>query len=399
MTAIHNYNNPTTMEFKRFRAALCYNVNIITVELRREIYGMKEIAITTWFKQQNIDPDHFVLVDVRAPLEYKDGHIPGAINIPLFSNEERAIIGTLYKQKGTEQAKWKAMEIVSPKIPQLLQSIKDYAADGKKPLIYCWRGGSRSGAMGTFAELAGLSVCRLTGGYKAYRTWCTEQLQEDLFRGKKPVMLHGMTGVGKTLILDQLASQEHPTLDLEKMANHRGSIFGHFGLGAPHNQKMFESLLLDRLHQLGQADYLILEAESRRVGHATLPEFMMDWRKVGIHFNLKASLSFRINVIMQEYVTPAVNMEEFTQEAINSFTQIKKRLSPNDREIAEQMLRDNDFASFIELILVKYYDPFYQFHLDDYKGELIEISYESIEEAVDKINEYLKSLNTSIPIG
>lgn len=387
------------MEFKRFRAALCYNVNTNTVESRREIYGMKEIAITTWFKQQNIDPDHFVLVDVRAPLEYKDGHIPGAINIPLFSNEERAIIGTLYKQKGTEQAKWKAMEIVSPKIPQLLQSIKDYAADGKKPLIYCWRGGSRSGAMGTFAELAGLSVCRLTGGYKAYRTWCTEQLQEDLFRGKKPVILHGMTGVGKTLILDQLASQEHPTLDLEKMANHRGSIFGHFGLGAPHNQKTFESLLLDRLHQLGQADYLILEAESRRVGHATLPEFMMDWRKVGIHFNLKASLSFRINVIMQEYVTPAVNMEEFTQEAINSFTQIKKRLSPNDREIAEQMLRDNDFASFIELILVKYYDPFYQFHLDDYKGELIEISYESIEEAVDKINEYLKSLNTSIPIG
>lgn len=380
------------MEYKSLLAALWYNVSITIEILRREIYGMKDIGITDWFKQQNIDHGHFFLIDVRAPLEYKEGHIPGAINIPLFSNEERAIIGTLYKQEGTDHAKWKAMELVSPKIPQLLQSIKDYAVGGKKPLIYCWRGGSRSGSVCTFAELAGLSVSRLTGGYKAYRTWCTEQLQEELFLGKKPVMLHGMTGVGKTLILDQLAIQDHPTLDLEKMANHRGSIFGHFGLGAPHNQKMFESLLLDRLHQLGQADYLILEAESRRVGHATLPEFIMDWRKEGIHFNLKASLSFRINVIMQEYVTPAENMKEFTQEAIESFTQIKKRLAPNDREVAEQMLKDNNFASFIELILVKYYDPFYQFHLDDYKGELIDINYETVEEAVDKINKELARL-------
>jgi tRNA 2-selenouridine synthase len=353
---------------------------------------MKEIHIKDWSKQLNIDRDHFVLIDVRAPLEFKDGHIPGAINVPLFTNDERAIIGTLYKQKGTDHAKWKAMEIVSPKIPDLLQSIKEYAADGKEALIYCWRGGSRSGSVCTFAELAGLPVCRLTGGYKAYRTWCAEQLQEELFRGKKSVMLHGMTGVGKTLILDQLTSKGYPTLDLERLANHRGSIFGHFGLGAPHNQKTFDGLLIDRLLELGQADHLILEAESRRIGHATLPDSMMEWRKEGIHFLLKAPLSFRIKVIMQEYVEPAKNIEQFTTEAIDSFTQIKKRLKPNDRDIAEQMLKDNDFASFIELILVKYYDPFYQFHLNDYKGELIEIHFESIEEAVDKISKELARL-------
>lgn len=360
---------------------------------------MKEIHINEWFTQRKIDHDHFVLIDVRAPLEFEDGHIPGAVNIPLFTNDERAIIGTLYKQQGTVNAKWKAMEIVSPKIPHLLQTIKGYVTEGKEPLVYCWRGGSRSGSVCTFAELAGLPVYRLIGGYKAYRMWCTEQLQEELFQDKKSVMLHGMTGVGKTLILDRLTSKGHPTLDLEKMANHRGSIFGHFGLGAPHNQKTFESLLIDRLLELGQADYLILEAESRRIGHATIPDFMMEWRKEGIHFLLKAPLSFRIKVIMQEYVEPAENIGQFTNEAIDSFTQIKKRLRPNDRDMAEQMLKDNDFASFIELILVKYYDPFYQFHLDDYKGELIEIAFESVEEAVDKISEYLKSLNTSIPIG
>lgn len=349
---------------------------------------MKEIHISDWSKQRKINHDHFCLIDVRSPLEFKDGHIPGAINIPLFSDEERATIGTIYKQEGQNQARWKAMEIVSPKIPQLLSEMKEHTTSEIQPLIYCWRGGARSKSLCTFADLAGLPNLRLTGGYKAYRTWCAEQLQKELLQGKKPILLHGMTGVGKTLILQRLASR-HPTLDLEQLANHRGSIFGSFGLGEPHNQRTFEALFIDRLHTLEDAQYLILEAESRRIGKVTLPEFIMEWRKEGIHFTLQPSLYFRINIIMQEYVESSEDKDEFAQKALEAFTHIQKRLLPVDRAAAEQMLMDKDFSSFIQLMLVKYYDPLYQSHEKNYTGEHIEITYETIAEAVDKINEYL----------
>ena len=234
---------------------------------------LREITIEEILK----NPD-FQLIDVRSPSEFQDSHIPSSVNIPLFSDQERAEIGTVYKQEGEEQAKWLAMEIVSPKIPHLMSQIKNIVHLGKEPAIYCWRGGMRSKAVTTFATILGLPVVRLIGGYKVYRQHVMENLGPHLLPNKV-IVVHGMTGVGKSYVLQALSEQGLPVLDLEGCANHRGSVFGDFGLQQPHGQKMFESLLFKRLNELKDSHYLIIEAESKRIGRAILPDFLVEAKK------------------------------------------------------------------------------------------------------------------------
>lgn len=353
---------------------------------------MKEISTPEWHQVKMENSVVLIPIDVRSPIEFIEGHIPKAINIPLFTDEERSLIGTIYKKQGQQAAKWKAMEIVSPKIPTLLEETNKRTQQGEKPLFYCWRGGTRSASFATFAKLAGLDVYRLQGGYRSYRSWCVEQLSSDLVQDKLSVILHGMTGVGKTEILHQLSSH-HPTLDLEQLANHRGSVFGQIGIAQAHNQKTFDSLLLDRLLELKSSDYLISEAESRRIGKVSLPDFFLDWRKDGVHFILQPSLTFRIEMIMREYVLPFEHSEEdqesLASKAKHAFELIQKRLSPEKRQHAQAMLQKREYAAFIELLLVNYYDSRYQFHNSDYTGKHIEITYETVEEAASQINEHL----------
>src|SRR3954463_12068251 len=137
-----------------------------------------------------------IIIDIRAPIEFKDGAIPGAINIPLFTDEEREVVGTIYKQEGQAAAKWRAMEFVSPKIPSLLQQIKEAKSHGEGLVVHCWRGGMRSKAVITFLEFAGIYAMRLEGGYKAYRQYILKQIP-TMFP-EKAIVLHGLTGVGKT---------------------------------------------------------------------------------------------------------------------------------------------------------------------------------------------------------
>jgi tRNA 2-selenouridine synthase len=362
---------------------------------------MKEISPSEWYRLQTEDSVTLLPIDVRSPIEFIEGHIPSALNVPLFTDEERSMIGTIYKQKGQQAAKWKAMEIVSPKIPSLLEETYNQTSQKVKPLFYCWRGGSRSASFATFAELAGLDVYRLQGGYRSFRSWCLEQLNIDLVKDKLPVLLHGMTGVGKTEILHQL-SEQHPTLDLEHLANHRGSVFGEIGIAKPHNQKTFDSLLLQRLLELNNADYIILEAESRRIGKVTLPDFL-EWRMQGVHFIMQPSLQFRIDMIMQEYVLPFQHSKESREtlatKAQEAFIKIQKRLSPEDRDQAGSALKNEEYAQFIELILVKYYDPRYKFHNSDYSGKFFTITYGSIDEASTLINGHLERLQLKLPVS
>jgi tRNA 2-selenouridine synthase len=350
---------------------------------------VKEISISEWRDLIQTKDQRYTLIDVRAPIEYMDAHIPGAINIPLFSDDERAVIGTIFKQEGNKKAKWKAMEVVSPKIPSLLQKLNELTVQGTSPLIYCWRGGSRSGSFCTFAELVGLEPFRLTGGYRAYREWCVDHLSPDLVKGKVPVILHGMTGVGKTLILKELAGL-HPTLDLEQMANHRGSIFGQFGIQESHNQKTFDSLLLEGLLSLQDASYIIMEAESRRIGKVSIPDFFMEWRKNGIHILLETSMEYRIQVIMKEYVEPFLHEEWFQPKVWESYHQIKKRMSIDVQAEIEASIESHNYSLFIQLMLEKYYDSKYQFHESDYVGKKIDIEFTTHNEAVQKIHDELK---------
>nr|WP_263326120.1 tRNA 2-selenouridine(34) synthase MnmH [Neobacillus sp. Marseille-Q6967] len=324
-----------------------------------------------------------VIIDIRAPIEFKDGSIPGAINIPLFSNEEREEIGTVYKQQGQAAAKWLAMEKVSPKIPEMLNQIKQ-AANGEELIVHCWRGGMRSKAVVTFLEFAGIHGRRLVGGYRAYRQNILRHIPS--MYPEKAVVLHGLTGVGKTEILKRLKLEGFPILDLEDMAGHRGSMFGTIGLEDGHNQKTFDSLLYKGLKELQGWNYFIMEAESKRIGKAVQPEELVEKKRTGIHIHLHTSLENRVQHLVNEYVNPYKHQPWFFEKISNGVEKILRRIK--DHELKQQIisnLENGNYPKLIEILLEHYYDPRYDHKRQEYEGEFIDIYTDTIEDAVHKI--------------
>lgn len=334
-----------------------------TMEVNRE---MKDISV-----QELISSKEFIPVDVRAPIEHRDSAIPGSVNIPLFTDEERQEIGTLYKQSGEQAAKWRAMEIVSPKLPHLLSEIKDLKKSGAEPVIHCWRGGMRSRSVASFLEYAGIPALRLEGGYRAYREYILEKIPQLL--PEKAIVLHGMTGTGKTDILQALQEKGFPVVNLEKMANHRGSIFGMIGMGEAHNQKTFDALLFERLNEIKGSNYFIIEAESKRIGRAAQPEEMIEKKQNGIHYLVKSSIPKRVERIFNEYVQPFIGEAWFEEEVREKVTKLIKRINHNVSPSLSFALEEKNYKELIEILLVHYYDPRYNHALLEYEGPFKEI--------------------------
>lgn len=306
-----------------------------------------------------------VLIDVRSEGEYAESHIPGAVNVPLFNDEERARVGTVYKQVGQRQAKDLGLRIASAKLPELVKAIGEAAGD-KQPVIYCWRGGMRSKSVATVLGLMGMPVYRLEGGYRGYRESVTARLAH--FRLKsKCVVIHGMTGVGKTELLRRLAEDGEPVVDLEGMAGHKGSAFGSIG-DKPRNQRMFDSLLLERLEALEHSPYIIIEAESKRIGRVNLPEFLLEAKEKGLHILLEAPLDVRVERTLAQYV---VDDPEFKEKVCGALHSIEKKLSPEDRRFGWEAIAGNRFADLAKMLLVKYYDPRYRYTMEQYAKEFV----------------------------
>lgn len=349
---------------------------------------MKDITVEELYKID--DP---VIIDIRAPIEFKDGAIPGAINIPLFTDQEREEIGTIYKQIGQEAAKWKAMEVVSPKIPDMLRTIKEASADKKEqPIIHCWRGGMRSKAVVTFLDFAGIRAKRLSGGYKAYRQYILQDIPRLL--PERAIVLHGLTGVGKTEILKLLNGMGYPVLDLEGLAAHRGSIFGTVGIGNGHNQKTFDSLLYKRLMEMEGSPYFLMEAESKRIGKATQPDELMTKKINGIHIYLHTSMEARVKHIANEYIYPYEQAQWYFDEIKQNLERILPRIK--DSEIKAQLqdyLNNRQYTKMIKILLEDYYDPKYDHKKQEYIGEFIDIYAESHQEAAEKIAAKLEALS------
>lgn len=342
--------------------------------------------------------DRYTTIDVRSPGEFAENHIPHSINIPLFTNEERAIIGTIYKEQGQRVAKWKAMEVVSPKIPDLLSQIQEIEESGREPMVYCWRGGMRSQSVTLFAELAGLHIRRLAGGYRAYREYILGQIPDLI--PEESVVITGMTGTGKTEILHLLKKEGYPVLDLEKYANHKGSVFGAIGGETPHNQKMFDALLFEDLAAIQNSPYFIMEGESKRIGHAVQPQELAEQKLKGLHITVYSSIEKRVERIYEQYVKPYEASSSFHERVELALNMIIKRVKSQD--IKTELLRcvkEKDYIELIKLLIEDYYDPRYGNKVTDYENPEILVCSDSITEATKKIVDIIEqSRKTKIEV-
>lgn len=316
-----------------------------------------------------------VLIDVRSPSEFRDATIPGSLNIPFFDDEERAEIGTLYKQVSAQAAKEKGLDIVSAKLPAF---VKTFQGIKEQKAVFCWRGGMRSKTTATVLSLMGIRVYRLLGGFRAYRQWVVSTLENFRFN-QKAYVLNGLTGSGKTAILQYLKGQGYPVLDLEGMAGHRGSIFGHVGLPS-YNQKTFDALLLQELRKLGDSPFVLFEAESKRIGKVVLPDFIVHAKESGIHLFIELPMEERVRQILEDY-QPWI----YKQECLLAFTRIQNRIhTPIAKEI-EQHLQADRFAEGVRLLLEHYYDPRYEHTANQYESGRMIIKASNTQEAAQAV--------------
>lgn len=332
--------------------------------------------------------------DMRSPLEYAEGSIPGAVNVPIFDNAERAEIGTIYRQQDIETAKTRGLEIASAKLPSLVQRIKAIAGR-RKIIVYCWRGGMRSRSIATILKLMGVSVYQLAGGYKAYRQYVLRRLQ-DYKIAPCFVVFHGLTGVGKTALLQELEMVGWPVLDLEGLANHRGSAFGHIGKGNGVTAKNFDALLLAVLDKYQEERFVFVEAESKRIGNVYVPDCVMEAMRRGKHILLIASIKTRVERLLHEYMNESTQEEYTNADIFRCLETLQKRLGKTKTEKLRELLQERKYEAFVEMLLVDYYDPLYDYSEKDVHKFDFHVSTENIREAANII---VKFLSGGMPIS
>ncbi len=296
--------------------------------------------------------NEYILVDVRSPGEYNSETIPGAINLPVFNDEERKIVGTAYKQEDSEEAKKLGIEFVAGKLPILYEEITKLTDKYKNIIFICARGGYRSTSIVSLLSSIGMDVIQLEGGYKAYRKYINEALP-NIIKKLELIVLYGNTGTGKTEILKSLRSQGMNILDLEGAANHRGSTLGSVGLGEQSSQKMFESLIYKDLKER-KNNIVFVEGESRRIGKDVVPEYLFNKMKQGIHINIKAELEYRVETIYKDYVHGT------DEELIDSLNHLRKHLGNNKTELYINLIKKDNYEKVIEELMLNYYDPLYE---------------------------------------
>lgn len=240
------------------------------------------------------------IIDVRSPAEFAEDHVPGAVNCPVLSNEERARVGTLYKQDSPFAARKLGAALVARHIAEHIEHrFLDKPRDWK-PLVYCWRGGKRSGAMTHVLRQVGWPACALEGGYKAYRRQVVAELSERPRRFAFRVV-SGATGSGKSRLLEALAAQGAQVLDLEALAAHKGSVLGGLPDEMQPSQKLFESRLLAALRRLAHSRPVFVEAESRRIGGLQLPDALLESMRASPCLRIEADGDARVRFLIGDY--------------------------------------------------------------------------------------------------
>lgn len=307
------------------------------------------------------------IIDTRSEAEYAEDHIPGAINCPVLTNDERARIGTLYKQVSAFDAKKAGAALVSRNIAHHLETLFAQRPRNWRPLVYCWRGGGRSSAMTHVMQAIGWRAARLDGGYKTYRRTVIEDL-EQLPQNYRWCVVCGLTGSGKSRLLRAIAAHNAQVLDLEALAAHRGSVLGNLPDEPQPSQKMFESLIWAALKSFDPARPVFVEAESKKIGNLRVPQALIDTMWQSACVRLSAPVELRVDMLIEEY-------RHFVEDARSLGTQLDCLSAHYGHGQITQWKKSAAAGQWRELVadlLEKHYDPAYTRstlkhypHLDD----------------------------------
>ncbi|MBK9381281.1 MAG: tRNA 2-selenouridine(34) synthase MnmH [Chitinophagaceae bacterium] len=324
---------------------------------------------------------HYPVFDVRSPGEYKHAHIPGACSLPLFTDEERKVVGTTYKQQSREQAIKIGLDYFGPKMRKMIEEVESICSsrnsllttqDSRIILVHCWRGGMRSGAISWLLDLYGFKVYTLIGGYKKFRNYVLDTFRLPFHLN----ILGGYTGSGKTELLKALKERGERVIDLEDIAKHKGSAFGSIGMPQQPGQEMFENILAQSLHEVRgklsetgktPSDFMAhpsgiwLEDESQRIGHVNIPgDFWQNMRQSPLYF-LDIPFEERLKHIVQEYgqLDP--------EKVADAIGRISQKLGNLNAKTAILLLKEGKITESFN-ILLNYYDKFYFKSLHNREG-------------------------------
>lgn len=294
------------------------------------------------------------IIDVRSPAEYAEDHLPGAISAPVLDNAERALIGTLYAQASPFEAKKRGAALIARNIAAHLEtSFKDKPRTWR-PLVYCWRGGQRSGAMAHILAQVGWQVARLEGGYKAYRRHVIAELQRlpALFSFR---VVCGPTGSGKSRLLQALRAQGAQVLDLEQLARHRGSLLGNLPGEPQPAQKMFDSLVWDALRRFDGDQPVFVEAESKKIGQVSIPDALIDAMRGSSCILIDASVEMRVRLLMEDYA-------HFLRDPALLSQRLAPLVALHGHKVIEHwelLAQQGAWEALVSELLTRHYDPAY----------------------------------------
>lgn len=296
------------------------------------------------------------VLDVRSPGEFDHAHIPGAFSLPLFTNEERKVVGTAYKQESREKAIKIGLKYFGKKMVPMVEEVEkivdnwQLTVDSKTVIVHCWRGGMRSAGVAWLLDLYGFKVYTLAGGYKVYRNWVLDQFTKEY----DIKIIGGYTGSAKTYVLKELQELGESVIDIEGLAHHKGSAFGNIGMPKQPSQEMFENMFAQQLSTMNHPPSTIwMEDESQRIGDVNIPSVFFKYMRTKPVLFMDIPFEERLNHIVEEYG----KLEK--EKLVNAIIRIQKRLGGLETKNAINLLIEGNIKDSFS-ILLKYYDKWYE---------------------------------------
>ncbi len=333
--------------------------------------------------EDTISLENKLYIDVRTSEEFFEDHVPEAINIPLLDEEERKQIGIIYKTQGGHIARRKGVDIITPKLQKLIDLMVEKTEGYKNIIFYCSRGGLRSYSMASFFSMVSdKNIYTIERGYKGFRNYILnffENLENNI--AGKFLVVDGLTGSGKTLILKELKQNGFPVIDLEHLATHRGSAFGKLGIKNETNQKKFESSLWYELFKLRKEKLIIVEGESKKIGRINLPEGFYRLMNNSPHIWLETTVDLRIEILYNDYLSN----KPLDEEIKDAILRIKEFCGKKTVEKMLELLEQKNYKELIKELIENYYDRLYHKKRLKFEEFYRRIFYENLNDGVKEL--------------